>query len=701
MNIGTLSHTVALVALALLFILLLTSWRGRLQGALLVVAVLTNLIWAGIAAWNASSGFQSAMLAYVILEVVRNVAWLVFLFQLLQPLSTLSNDNVRLLLALRPWAYGLAGLVLLGDLFPQHLAALLTADFSVDLRIFGHLGLAVGGLALIEQLFRNTRPDQRWATKFLYLGIGMLFAYDFFLYADALLFKRIDHHIWSARGLVNAMVVPFIAVSAARNPQWSLSVFVSRRIVIHSATVFGAGLYLLLMAAFGYYIRLYGGAWGTAVQMAFLFGAGALLVVLMFSGQLRAYIKVFLSKHFFNYKYDYREEWLKFINTLSTNDPDMPVREKAILAIAEIVDSPGGMLWTRNEAGNYLLSASLNMNEGRGSLRGDSEFIKFIHEKQWVIDIDEVDVDAELYAEFEIPSPLRNDRRAWIIVPLMQGDRLEGIIVLAKPRAKRQINWEDRDLLRTAGRQLANYVAFVAATDALVDARQFEAFNRLSAFVVHDLKNVSAQLSLVVANASRHKHNPAFIDDAIATVENATNKMNRMLDQLRKGGLPVSEAKVFTVAEALGDVIKAQSHRRPVPVLVDGDTDLRLQASRERFVTVLQHLVQNAQEATQEDGAVKVRASRQGKNVLIAISDTGCGMDERFIRECLFRPFNTTKGNAGMGIGVYESREFINSLGGEIDVDSKLGEGSTFILRIPEYLGADHAARDVNHAVRC
>ena len=136
-------------------------------------------------------------------------------------------------------------------------------DPPADAATLGHIGLAIGGLALIEQLFRNTRPHRRWATKFLYLGLGLIFAYDFFLYADALLFKRLDQAVWEARGLVSAMAVPLIAVATSRNPEWSLDVFVSRRMVLHSAAIFGAGIYLLAMAGMGYYIRAYGGNWGT------------------------------------------------------------------------------------------------------------------------------------------------------------------------------------------------------------------------------------------------------------------------------------------------------------------------------------------------------------------------------------------------------------------------------------------------------
>jgi putative PEP-CTERM system histidine kinase len=230
---------------------------------------------------------------------------------------------------------------------------------------------------------------------------------------------------------------------------------------------------------------------------------------------------------------------------------------------------------------------------------------------------------------------------------------------------------------------VASFVALLDATDALMDARQFEAFNRLSAYVVHDLKNITAQLSLIVSNAARHRSNPAFVEDAIGTVENASAKMNRMLAQLRKGSSPVREITRFDLHRALQEAIAIRSACLPVPVLSKGNPDIVLRASRDRFTAVLEHLIQNAQEATAADGLVELRSFLDGRFAVVEIADNGCGMSERFIRERLFRPFNTTKGNAGMGIGVYESREFVLSLGGEVDVFSEPGIGTTFYLRVP------------------
>lgn len=681
MHFGIISYSVGAAAFLALFLLLLTSWRGRLQGALLVNAVFINLCWAVTAVYLTSGASRLSIYSYSALEVARSIAWFAFLLPLLAPLLEPAGGWTG---ALFRWRYpaltALAALVLALD----WQAELLHRRLGVDLSAIAHIGLAVAGLALIEQLFRNTRPEQRWASKFLYLGIGTLFAYDFFLYSDALLFRHVDPQIWYARGLVNGMVAPLIAVAAARNPAWSLEVFVSRRIVAHSISILGAGLYLLLMAGVGYYIRLYGGGWGFALQLIFLVGAAVILLALLFSGQLRAAAKLFLNKHFFNYKYDYREEWLRLINTLSPSEAGGPLRERAILAVAGLVHSNGGMLWTQGENGHYHRTAIWNMGEqGACSEADDSPFIGFLERRRMIIELDAYEAEPELYMGLTPPPWLQEIPQAWIILPLLLGERLHGFMLLARPRVRHQLNWEDHDLLLMAGRQAASYLALLDATAALIDARQFEAFNRLSAYVVHDLKNIVAQLSLVVANAARHKTNPAFVDDAIGTVENACARMQQLLGQLRKNKPAPREATLFNLQEAAREAVRLRSARRPTPTLTAASPALWLSANRESFIAVLEHLLQNAQEATAEDGRVEIKVYRAGSMAVIEIADNGCGMDARFIRDQLFRPFMTTKGNAGMGIGVYESREFVQALGGKIEVASKPGAGTTFLLRLP------------------
>jgi putative PEP-CTERM system histidine kinase len=547
--------------------------------------------------------------------------------------------------------------------------------------LLGHIGLAVVGLALVEQVFRNTRPEHRWAIKFLCLGMGGLFAYDFFLYADALLFQRLDFNLWGGRGYVHAMVVPLLAVSAARNPQWSVDLFVSRKLVFHTTALLGSGIYLLVMAAGGYYLRQYGGHWGVIVQAVFLFGATLVLLLLLFSGRLRAQVKLFLNQHFFHYRYDYREEWLRFTRTLSADVS--PARERAIQALAAIVESPAGCLWWRRESGSFVPVAQWNLAPYTQQLAGDHPLVRFLEAREWVIDVAEVDETPEIYEGLELPNWLRALPRAWLVVPLMLQERLAGLMVLASSRAPRRLHWEDSDLLKTAGRQAASHLAQYEASEALVVARQFEAFHMLSAFVVHDLKNLVAQLSLLVSNASRHKHNPLFVDDVIRTVENAVNRMNRLLNQLRAGTSGTSTRNRLALLPLVQEVISGKASRKPVPSLEATDEGLAVLADREQLATALGHLIQNAQEATPAEGFVRVRLDREGEHAVVAIEDTGCGMNERFIQERLFRPFDTTKGRAGMGIGAYESRELIRRLGGEVEVRSLPGQGSVFRVHLP------------------
>lgn len=679
-EVAFISHGLAAVAWLLLLLLLLSGWQGRLQGGLLVTATLISVPWALRAAFYPQGAVTSSDWWYQILEVARSVAWLIFLAHLIEP-------ALREAWAKHGWFWKWvlpigSGVILLGiELITWGEVA---AYLPPDMAILGHIGFAVAGLFFIEQLFRRTRPQQRWATKFLYLGLGLLFGYDFFLYADALLFKQMDPGVWQARGFVNTMAVPLLAVAAARNPKWSVEVFVSRQITQYSTAIFGAGIYLLVMAGVGYYIREFGGSWGTALHATFLAGAGVLLAVLLFSGQLRAKVRVFVSKHFYHAKYDYRQEWLRFTRTLSIGEANEPPRTRAIRAVAEIVDSVGGLLWIRSGPKYFSVRASWNMAEP--AIRRepvDGSLVRFLDQRRWVIDLTEYVSTPEIYTDLILPDWLSQARQAWLVVPLSQGQELNGFLILAHGNARRKLNWEDHDLLKTAGGQVAGYVALLESSEALSEARQFEAFHRLSAYVVHDLKNIAAQLALVVANADRHKTNPAFVEDAFCTVANATGRMNRLLAQLRTERAS-GRINSLALAEAARQAIAVRAAQLPEPTLhIKPGHDPWVRVDRDRLVAVLEHLIQNAQEATGPKGQVEVRIHTQDQVAVAEIRDNGCGMDERFIRERLFRPFTTTKGNAGMGIGVYESREFALGAGGELTVDSRPQKGTLFSLYLP------------------
>ena len=682
MNIGFFSYLFAAVAFSVLTILLIFTWRGRQLGAVVTLASAFSAIWAVVSA--ISSLYPSLPVELLqATELARIASWCFFLLKILELKKEEKSTHS-----------GLSGLT---DLFLLILAVAITFIFIVPIAsrymgLPGTLGteaaliswlvFSVIGMLLVEQIYRNSSASERWALKYLCFGIGAIFAYDFFMFSEALLFKQINPNVWNARGLINGIVVPLIAISIARTPNFDLDIHVSRHVVFHSATLMGAGIYLLIMASVGYFIRYYGGTWGGVLQIAFFGGAGILLVALLFSSNIRAKTRILLSKHFFSYKYDYREEWSKFTRTLAENEQDVP--ERIIRAITALVNSSGGMLWAKKDnSENYELLTHWNMPElepvNSASL---NSLDVFLEKNQWVIDIDEYNQERSMYDDLDIPDWLTLLPDAWLIIPLLFKNYVLGFVVVKRSGVQKSINWEDRDLLKIAGQQAASYLAQYQTDQSLMQARQFEAFNRLSAYVIHDLKNILAQQSLIVTNAKKHRQNPAFIDDVIHTIQNSVARMTRLMEQMRSGERGVSPSDI-ELSGLLSRVITQRSAQQPAPILESIDSDPVVHADRQQLTTVFGHIIQNAQEATDDNGRVIVRLASNGNQAVIEIEDTGSGMNTDFIRDNLFKPFNSTKGLTGMGIGLFESREYIRSLGGEIVVKSTPGVGTQFSIKLP------------------
>ena len=677
--IAAASYLTAALAFLILAVLVLLRWRNRTASMWILAASVLSFLWAaqlGLIAWQQDVG---AVISGGILEVGRNAGWFAVLLAVLATGDTRARVHTR---SLRIWI-GVTAAFLLATLIPIALPGLTGDGPWHGMSI---LLMTIAGLVLVEQVFRNTPPQRRWEIKFLCLGLGGMFAFDLFLFADLVLFQTLDSPSWQARGLVNALVVPLIAISVSRRLPQREGPVVSRHLLFHTASLTGAGLYLLAVGGAGYYLRHFGGELGALLQVTFLFGAALILLLVLFSGSVRARLRIFLAKHFFKYRYDYRAEWLRFTGTLSAEDAAMPFQQRAIHAIGELVESPGGLLWVRTDDGTFTLEGALNLGEPSYPAQPpESPLVDFLQTTGWVIDLDEFRREPKIYRGLRLPEWLLENPRHWSVVPLLKGDDLEGFVVLGQPLAPHRIDWEERDLLKTAGRQLAVYVALAQTSEALLEARQFETFHRLTAFLVHDLKNISAQLSLICSNAERHRDNPEFIADAFQTVAHARDRLERTQAQLRNAQpTPSARHKLMPLGEVLAGVARESSHVRPAPQLdirhtadVKGDPDgLR---------NVLLHLVRNAQEATPDDGRVTLSLDTDGYWATILVEDNGAGIEEEFLRRRLFRPFQTTKGNAGMGIGLYEARDQVIRMGGRIEVDSTVGQGTRFIIRLPRH----------------
>jgi len=682
-DVGVISYSISAVLFLLLSFFAFVGWRSRQGGFLLIAALFLTSLWSAAIALVAGLGSFSILVVFF-LEVLRNILWLALSFRLV----FFTESNLVQLPRLKLWIQVLlAACILLYVMsFFYGLGSAYHEAFNGSVPVLGHVFISILGLVLVEQLIRNVYKEEYWAYKFLCLGLGCLFIYDLFLYSDALLFGVIDSSYWDARGVISALAVPLIMVSMRRNKSWLLKESISHRMAFHTAVVVSGGVYIVVMVLAGHFIRDYGGDWGGVIQVAFLSGAMLFLLLVVFSTQIRAYLKVYLAKNFFAYKYDYRDQWMNFIRALSMGGTDEELKIRAIKVIADIVDSPAGVLWLDSETDRCFVPVSewnMAAQEGRKEAR-DGSLPTFLERWQWVINVNEYNQDPSLYKELELPLWLNDIDDAWLIVPLMRKAELFGFVVLAHSRAGDHFNWEDIDLLRIAGRELAGYLSLLEANRALVDARQFDAFNRLSAYVVHDLKNVVGQLSLVVDNSKKYRDNPEFIDDAFGTIDNAVGKMSLMLSQLRGENEVSDQVSMINLCKLLIDVGRMRVDLLPNPSIKVCDTVYVL-AEHDRLMSVMGHLIQNAQEAVSDDGFVKVTLESSTDQLEITIQDNGCGMDETFIRERLFRPFDTTKGNAGMGIGVYEAREFIHSLGGQVQVRSIPGQGTEFIIKIPRY----------------
>ncbi|MEO8810768.1 MAG: XrtA/PEP-CTERM system histidine kinase PrsK, partial [Rhodanobacter sp.] len=582
------SYLAAAVAFLVGTILLALSWRGQRSGALLILAMTVSVLWAGFLAY---AEWRGSMAVYWVLmaEVLRYGAWLGFVSALIGT-GRMGGQLRRLRLAAHALWIVLALYCLLPATGLFQTAAL---PFNINVLMVGLLVLALIGMVLLEQIYRNVEPEQLWALKFLVIALGVLFAYDIFLYSYATLYRQFNVSAWAARGFIDALLVPLLLVAAARNPKWSLDVGVSRRAVFYSTSLMVVAFYILATAVGGYYVRLYGGDWGRVAEITLVCFALLSATLIAFSGQARSHMRVFLHKNFFSFRHDYREEWLRLTTTLSTGEAELPLR--ALRAVAQTMDSPAGALFMRGDADDFVLEARLNMpTSAELRLPANSPALEFMRERRWVYDLDQPPPlgDEKLRA----PPELSALPRAWLVVPLVFEDRLVAFAVLAHARARRVFDWEDIDLLRAAGSQVASTLAQAVDAQRLAESRQFEGFNRLTAFLMHDLKNVAAQQSLLLQNAERHKHNPAFVDDMLATVANSVQRISLLLEQLRGDATPGVRGRVqlSIVIDKTLQECRAQS---PQPAYQPAAEEMWVRAEADQLATVLGHVVRNAQDA--------------------------------------------------------------------------------------------------------
>ncbi|WP_417566807.1 XrtA/PEP-CTERM system histidine kinase PrsK [Marinobacter sp.] len=680
-NMDVLSYSLAAITFGLLGILVAARYLRRGVDRALALAAFVSAFWALTIVSQSLWGHPGFNIRYLT-ELVRDAAWIYLLIVLLKDglRETKLTGKVKKIL-------GASAIILLVLLISssviEHFGSVELSTGKV--KLLGQIGLSLLGLSLVEQIWRNSPSFGRSSIKYICIGVASILAFDFFMYADALLFGQVADSFWSARGFVNALLTPLFAVNVINTRKQPVDFQLSRSAVFHAGTLVFAGGYLLFLALGGYYVQVLGGEWGDALQVLFFTISLVFLTTLLLSRRIRAKLMVRISQNFFDYKYDYREEWLKMTRELADLSDDPPLPERVIRILAGLVESNGGAIWLKGERDGYVLKAAVNLSTPKHTMiDSDAELVRFFSEREWIVDLHEYQSDPVGYNLLEIPDAIAKTPDGWLIIPLYLGNDLYGMALVGNPYSRVVLNWENFDLIKVVARQTCNLLAQADAQNRLARAMQFEAVSKASAFMVHDLKTVIAQLSLLVKNAPRHRNNPAFIDDMINTTDHAVRKMSSLVDHIRRPATDAEDPlKPVNLTNLVTELIEHHQHQAPAPHLEGETPEALIKADPEQLRSVLGHLIQNAQDATSQNGEITIALKIAKGNAVLFIQDSGSGMTREFVSTQLFKPFESTKGLTGMGIGAYQAREYIRKIGGNIDVTSEPGIGSCFSIRIP------------------
>ncbi len=677
MNFGILTYGFAATSFVFLAIMLRPQSGPRVFPQLRFwVAIVGTCIWAGLSAWQTASGRASEWSATW--DAARSSLWLVFVTGIIdmQRATTLLSRTAA-------WCCASCTLVLVAialawpDPAPGQWHTVLSLSLS--------LLLPAAGVVAIEQIYRAATAATLSSIRWLSIVVGVMFLYDVVLYADAILYRAVDAVAWDARGAAFGLLAPLLAVAAARAPAWSTDLAVSRRVAYYMTSLILIGTLLVAMSIVATVLARGSGAWGRALWSVSLACAVVIFLLFIFSSAIRRRWMVMLTKNFFRQKYDYRREWLRFIRTLSGTEDAGVDDSTAIRAVAQILGSPSGALWCLFDDGRYRLRATWPGGRSMSAIpafAATDDLPAFLARTGWVVDVREWRERPQLYESLRIDPYLVDLDPDGLVLPLLQVDRLYGFLQLARPPGLGVVGFEDRDLLKTAGRQIAVHLSQQGLERRIAESQRFEAFNRLTAFVMHDLKNVASQLQLVVQNAPRHKHKREFVDDALATVAASVERMHRLLQQLQTDATAEHPA-LLELEDIANKVALRASGRTPVPKVRVLDGPLLVRADRERLMAILEHAVRNAQDATGEDGSVVLELDSVHSLPVLRVVDTGKGMSEEFVQQRLFRPFQSTKGSRGMGIGAFQIQQYMRSISGDVHVRTTPGEGTCFTLSFP------------------
>jgi putative PEP-CTERM system histidine kinase len=540
----------------------------------------------------------------------------------------------------------------------------------------------------LERTLRISTGTMRWRIKYMIIGLDILFAVRCYTSTQTILYSAVNMDLASLRAGALIVGCMFACLSLVRGSFAAVDLYPSHGVLYGSVTMLLAGAYLMVVGVFAEVVAYFG--WGQSFPLAAFLVLVSLVgvTIILLSDRLRQRIKRFVSRHFHRPQYDYRRVWSMFSErTVALTDAGDFCRA-VTRVISETFDLLSVTIWLVDEAGRrYVLGGSTALAEaeakkliGTGKVSGD--ILRLLREHAYPTPVEGISGEFGSFLR-QLGHKEFEHGGEYFFLPLTTSEEVLGILVLGDRVSGLPFTIEEIDLLKTIGNQTVANLLSIKLSGRLVEAQKLEAFQTMSAFFVHDLKNTASTLSLMLQNLPRHFDDPAFRQDALRAISKSVDKINGLIGRLT---FFRQKIEIKPLAGDLNQVVKSTltglagfdgerltTELRPLPaVLMDA----------EQIQKVITNLLLNARDASAETGRIELQTLRSDGWVVLTVSDRGCGMSPEFIEQSLFRPFQTTKQD-GIGIGLFHSKMIVEAHRGRIDVESRPGEGSTFRVFLP------------------
>ncbi len=536
----------------------------------------------------------------------------------------------------------------------------------------------------LEQTLRAASGVDRWRVKHFIVGVGAIMGFNIFFTSRILLYSAIDPAYFPLKGVIILIALLVMLSSFLRGSMRDTRVVVSRSLVYNSVTLVVVGVYLLAMGLMSESIKYLGVEYEHYIKLIFICIAVLVLVIFLLSEQVRRKTRNVIDRNLYKSSYDYRSEWRKITDRLTDIKSPEELRKTILPAVTETIGSKSASLWlVRRDNESLYLAEDCGMDIADGTTI-NGLLLKCIESEEGIVDLNgperpgliEGGADWELFREI----------RATLIVPLQSCGEFLGFILLGERLAGHSYDSEDFEILNSVAAQIASSMHNMNLAEELSTSREMDAFNRVSSFTMHDLKNLTNTLSMVSQNAADNMSDPEFQKDAVRALNGTVEKMEGLMGRLSaaSNGVVQPAKKKVEISGLLGSVLAelGLNGSGNIKVVSNLDNLPRLMADQAEIETVLSNIVINACEAMGGEGEIKVSGLAENGFLKISIEDDGPGMTRDFIENSLFKPFKSSK-KAGFGIGLYQSKAIIEAHGGTIEVESRPGGGTCFDLRLP------------------